>query len=121
MRIGVNLCLFWLRITCNIHHKIHNKTCIDPKLASIVLSRHESTWEALAFHTIFPSQINVVKKELLRIPFFGFILVTINSILIDRKQALKAIKQVKREGKKAIEENLWASYFLAEHVLNRVR
>lgn len=111
MRLGVNLCLFWLRITCNIRHKIHNKSCIDSKQPSIILSRHESTWEALAFHTIFPLQINVVKKELIKIPFFGFILVTINSILIDRTQTLKAIKQVKREGKQAILGNLWVVIF----------
>lgn len=111
MRLGVNLCLFWLRITCNIRHKIHNKICIDPKQPSIVLSRHESTWEALAFHTIFPLQINVVKKELIKIPLFGFILVTINSILIDRKQTLTAIKKIKKEGKQAIVENLWIVIF----------
>jgi 1-acyl-sn-glycerol-3-phosphate acyltransferase len=69
MRTGVLISLFWLRLTCNIKHIVHFDSDIDESTASIILSRHESTWEALAFHSIFPSQINVVKKELKSIPF----------------------------------------------------
>lgn len=111
MRLGVKLCLLWLRLSCNIKHKVHNIDCIDPKKPSIVLSRHESTWEALALHAIFPLQINVVKKELKYIPFFGFILGTIESILIDRDLGIKAIKQVKTEGAKAIKRGFWVVMF----------
>lgn len=111
MRRGVKSCLFWLKISCNITHKIHNLECIDPNKPSIILSRHESTWEALAFHAIFPLQINVVKKELKKIPFFGFILGTIEAIVIDRKQALSAIKHIKTKGTQAINNGFWVVIF----------
>lgn len=111
MRFGVNLSLFWLKLSCNITHKVHNMECIDSNKPSIILSRHESTWEALAFHTIFPLQINVVKKELKNIPFFNFILGSIESILIDQKQALKALKQIKIKGAQAIEKGFWVVIF----------
>ena len=111
MRFGVKLCLLWLRISCNISHKVHNLESIDSSQPSIILSRHESTWEALAFHSIFPLQINVVKKELKKIPFFGFILGTIESIVIDRKQALKAIKHIKKKGTQAIQNGFWVVIF----------
>ena len=111
MRIGVKLCLLWLHLSCNIKHKVHNLECITPDQASIVLSRHESTWETLAFHTIFPLQVNVVKKELKNIPFFGFILVTLNAILIDRTHKLTAIKQIKKEAAQAIKRGFWIVIF----------
>jgi len=111
MRFGVLVSLFWLRLTCNIKHIVHFDHKIDESKASIVLSRHESTWEALAFHSIFPTQINVVKKELRRIPFFGFILIVIESIMIDRNKPFEAIKNVKREGRKALLNNFWVVIF----------
>ena len=111
MRHGVKLCLFWLKITCNIKHRVHNLECIEPDKPSILLSRHESTWEALAFHALFPLQINVVKKELKNIPFFGSILKTISSIMIDREQGLKAIKQVKIKSAEAIKGGFWVVIF----------
>ncbi|MCF6346344.1 MAG: 1-acyl-sn-glycerol-3-phosphate acyltransferase [Thiomicrorhabdus sp.] len=103
--------LFWLKLSCNITHKVHNIECIDPNKPSIILSRHESTWEALAFHAIFPMQINIVKKELKLIPFFGFILGTIESIFIDRKQPFKAIKHIKKKGTQAIKNGFWLIIF----------
>jgi len=111
MRVGVIISLFWLRLTCNIKHVVHFDSDIDESTASIVLSRHESTWEAIAFHSIFPSQVNVVKKELKKIPFFGFILVVIESILIDRNKKIEAIKKVKNEGRKALAGGLWVVIF----------
>ena len=111
MGFGVKLSLLWLRITCNISHQVHGLDQIDLEQPSIILSRHESTWEPLAYHTIFPYQVNVVKKELKHIPFFGFILYTIESITIDRKQTLRAIKKIKRRGKLAIEAGFWVVIF----------
>lgn len=111
IRTGVNLSLFWLRVTCNIRHQVNNFECIDPKTPSIIISRHESTWEALAFHSIFPLQINIVKQELRNVPFFGLILVTINSILIDRSDGIKSLRKVKKEGSKAISNGLWVTIF----------
>ncbi|WP_237263962.1 lysophospholipid acyltransferase family protein [Thiomicrorhabdus immobilis] len=111
MRLGVRLSLFWLKITCNIKHIVHYEGDLVDEQASIILSRHESTWEALAFHSIFPFQVNVVKKELRRIPFFGLILVIIESILIDRNKTLEAIKKVKKEGHKALINDFWVVIF----------
>lgn len=111
MRLGVRISLIWLRLTCNIRHVVHYDDSLVEDQASIILSRHESTWEALAFHSIFPLQINVVKKELKHIPFFGLILVIIESILIDRNKTFEAIKKVKKEGHKALVNNFWVVIF----------
>ena len=63
--------LFLLRHLCGIRYQILGAENI-PKTPSIVLSKHQSAWETLAFQQIFPPQVWVLKKELLLIPFFGW-------------------------------------------------
>ncbi len=111
MSYGVRISLFWLKLTCNIQHQVHFRGSFNPDQPSIILARHESTWEALAFHNIFPLQINVVKQELKNIPFFGLILSTIESIVIDRGQGIQSIKKMKLEGQQAIKNGLWLVIF----------
>ncbi|HMH16809.1 MAG TPA: 1-acyl-sn-glycerol-3-phosphate acyltransferase, partial [Burkholderiales bacterium] len=43
-----------------------------PQTPSVILSKHQSAWETLAFQLIFPPQVLVLKRELLWIPFFGW-------------------------------------------------
>ena len=43
-----------------------------PREPAVVLSKHQSAYETLAFNQIFPPQVHVLKRELLWIPFFGW-------------------------------------------------
>ncbi len=60
----------------------------------IVLAKHQSTWETLAFQSIFPPQVWVVKRELLWIPFFGWGLAMLAPIAIDRASKQRALRQM---------------------------
>ncbi len=111
MRFGVELILYWLKITCGITYNVHGLSELDPLEPSVILARHESTWEALAFHVIFPSHKDIVKKELKRVPFFGSILITIESIIIDRSNKLQSLKTLKHASAKALKEGLWVVIF----------
>ncbi|VAW46060.1 1-acyl-sn-glycerol-3-phosphate acyltransferase [hydrothermal vent metagenome] len=111
MRFGVKTILIWLKVTCKITYKVHGLTLLDYQTPSIILSRHESTWEALAFHVIFPYHKDIVKKELKRVPFFGSILTTIESIIIDRSNKIQSLKTLKRASAKALKEGLWVVIF----------
>ncbi|MDG1692658.1 MAG: 1-acyl-sn-glycerol-3-phosphate acyltransferase, partial [Methylophilaceae bacterium] len=63
--------LVWLKWTCNITFRIKGQENI-PKNPCIILSKHQSAWETLAFQKIFPPQVWVMKRELLFVPFFGW-------------------------------------------------
>ena len=69
------------------------------KKPSIILSNHQSAWETLAFQLIFPPQVWVLKKELLRIPFFGWGLAMTSPIAIDRSSGAQALRQTIQQGK----------------------
>ena len=61
-----------------------------PKQASIVLAKHQSAWETLAFEVFLPPQVWVLRRSLLRVPFFGWGLAMMNPIAIDRASGIAA-------------------------------
>lgn len=102
--------LWWLRVTCNIRHEI---TGIEnlPDSPSIILAKHQSAWETLAFQAIFPTQVYVLKRELLWIPIFGWGLAMSSPIAIDRSAGREALKKLVAKGKKRLDAGLWVVIF----------
>ncbi|HEY7741924.1 MAG TPA: lysophospholipid acyltransferase family protein [Burkholderiales bacterium] len=68
----------------------------------IVLSKHQSAWETLAFQVLFPQQVWVVKRELLWIPFFGWGLAMLSPIAIDRGAGPRALHQLLEQGRERL-------------------
>jgi len=68
----------------------------------IVLAKHQSAWETLAFQVIFPPQVWVVKRELLWIPFFGWGLAMLAPIAIDRASGPRALAQLLEQGRERL-------------------
>lgn len=102
--------LFLLRNLCGVRYRIIGAENI-PKTPSIVLSKHQSAWETLAFQEIFPPQVWVLKKELLRIPFFGWGLAMTSPIAIDRSARKKALEQIVEQGKDRLQQGFWIVIF----------
>lgn len=73
-----------------------------PHEPCVILSNHQSSWETFAFQVIFPPQVWVLKKSLLRIPFFGWGLAMMNPIAIDRSSGTEALRQMLHQGKDRI-------------------
>ena len=61
--------LFLARTILGIHWKVEGHEHL-PHCPAVILSKHQSAWETLAFQQIFPPQVHVLKRELLWIPFF---------------------------------------------------
>ena len=90
-------CIWWLKVTVNIKTKVIGQENII-KSSSIIVSNHQSTWETLAFQTIFPAHTWVLKRELLWLPVFGWSLALLKPIIINRGDKLNAIKKVINQG-----------------------
>ena len=105
-----HLMLFLLRIICGIRYRVIGAEHI-PKTPSIVLSKHQSAWETLAFQQIFPAQVWVLKKELLLVPFFGWGLAMTSPIAIDRSSKKAALKQIVEQGKDRLKRGFWIVVF----------
>lgn len=102
--------IWWLRVTCNITHKISGLEHL-PSTPSIILSKHQSAWETLAFQAIFPEQSYVMKRELLWIPIFGWGLAMSSPIAIDRSAGRDSLKKLVEKGKDRLNKGLWVVIF----------
>jgi 1-acyl-sn-glycerol-3-phosphate acyltransferase len=95
--------LWWVRVICGIHYHVEGLDKV-PHEPMIIMSNHQSTWETFAYHVIFPLHCNVLRKEYLRIPLFGWGLSLLEPIAIDRKQGASALHQLLDEGKTRLEQ-----------------
>jgi 1-acyl-sn-glycerol-3-phosphate acyltransferase len=83
---------------CGIRYRVIGTENI-PAEPCIIISKHESAWETLAFQVIFPPQVWVVKRELLWIPFFGWGLAMLSPIAINRKEGIRALRDTLDQGR----------------------
>ena len=102
--------LHWLKVTCGIRYRVIGTENI-PTTPTIILSKHQSAWETLAFQSIFPPQVWVLKRELLRVPFFGWGLAMTSPVAIDRSAGREALKQLVEQGKDRLKQGFWVVIF----------
>ena len=96
--------LWLLRWVCGLTYTITGMEHIPPG-GSILMSKHQSTWETIALRGLMPkTQAWVLKQELMRVPVFGWALAMVHPIAIDRKAGRKAIKQIIDQGKARLAE-----------------
>lgn len=93
--------VYWAKITCGIRYEITGLENIPDK-PCVIMSNHQSTWETLAFPSIFPTLTWVIKKELLYVPLFGWGIASTQPIALDRKQGKKSFIQLIRDGKEKL-------------------
>jgi 1-acyl-sn-glycerol-3-phosphate acyltransferase len=79
---------------------------------AILLSKHQSTLETLLLPTLMPHPLAFVfKRELLRIPFFGWSMARLDMIHIDRESRALALKHVVAQGKVLLAQGTWIIMF----------
>jgi 1-acyl-sn-glycerol-3-phosphate acyltransferase len=93
----------WL---CGIRWRVEGREHL-PAGPAVILSKHQSAWETMAFQSIFPPQVYLLKRELLWIPFFGWGLALTSPIAIDRSKGHAALKTLARKGRERLAQGFW--------------
>lgn len=99
----INISLAVLKYLCGLKYRVDGLENI-PEHGFIVMSKHSSTWETIALQKFFDPMVWVVKKELTRIPFFGWGLIAMNAIALNRGTGRQAIKQLVSESRQRMDE-----------------
>ncbi|MFT4189955.1 MAG: lysophospholipid acyltransferase family protein [Comamonas sp.] len=74
---------------------------------AIFLSKHQSAYETIVMPLIQPRTVAYVfKRELLRIPFFGWALGRLDMVHIDRQQGAQAFLRVAKQGRRLLDKGL---------------
>ncbi len=106
----VPVAMWLIRHVLGIRYRVIGAENIPPGPA-VVLAKHQSAWETIALQVIFPPLCYVLKRELLRVPFFGWALGMIPGIAIDRGAGKDALSQVIEQGRARLKEGLWVVVF----------
>lgn len=101
-KIWASVTLYLLNKICNIHFKVIGKT---PNASFIAAVKHQSAWETIFLLYYFKNPVFIIKKELTRIPIYGWYLKKMSMIAIDRSNGMNALKQIKSGVQSAIEQN----------------
>jgi 1-acyl-sn-glycerol-3-phosphate acyltransferase len=91
-------CLWVVKHTCGLSYKIRWTSPV-PDDSFVFMVKHSSAFETFASLDIFPRVCWVLKKNLIYIPFFGWTLIPLDGIAIDRNKGRAAVKQMIDQGK----------------------
>src|SRR4029078_4112675 len=78
---------------------------------AVILAKHQSAWETMAFQLIFPPQVHVLKRELLWIPFFGWGLPLMRPIASSRSRGAAALRAIAKKGRERLGQGFWVVVF----------
>ncbi len=70
-----------------------------PKTPCVIISNHQSTWETFFLSAYFEPMSQVLKRELLYVPFFGWAMAMLRPIAIDRENPKAALRGDCQEGR----------------------
>lgn len=108
---GWSRVMIWLaKVVLRIDYRVVGTENL-PRRPAVILSKHQSAWETLAFQVIFPPQVLVLKRELLWIPFFGWGLALTSPIAIDRSSGTRALKRMAELGRERLAQGFWIAIF----------
>jgi 1-acyl-sn-glycerol-3-phosphate acyltransferase len=89
----VRFIILSLKIVVGLDYRVEGLENL-PKGRFMVASKHQSAWETLALHLIFPDPSIVLKKELLKLPILGRFIEKVGMVPIDRSGRTSALKSM---------------------------
>ena len=98
------------RVILGIRWRVEGREHL-PDHPAVILAKHQSAWETMAFQLLFPPQVLVLKRELLWIPFFGWGLALMSQIAIDRRRGHSALRFMAKRGRQRLDQGFWVVVF----------
>jgi len=93
---------WWLKILCGIEIEIRGGENL-PEHGAIFASKHQSAMETYFLVSHIKNPNYILKKELMRVPFFGWAAKAYGCVAVDRSKGMKAMKDMLAQTKASIE------------------
>lgn len=101
--------IFIAKYICGLKYSVSGLHKL-PQGPCVVLANHQSFWDNVFMQIIIPQHSWIIKRELFKIPFFGWGLKIMDPIAVDRSDNI-SVKQILREGQKKLRNGLWVIIF----------
>jgi 1-acyl-sn-glycerol-3-phosphate acyltransferase len=102
-QLWIHFCLAWLRLTCRLTHVVNGLENL-PAGPVLIASKHQSTWETLAYTLLFREAAIVLKRELLFIPVVGWAMARAGNVAVARGDGASALRGLVKQAKAVIAE-----------------
>jgi len=90
--------LWMLKNLCKVEYEFVGLEKI-PSEPCIIACKHQSMWETIVMHVVLNRPVYAFKKELLKVPFYGWYLHIMSGITVDRKGGASALKSLIKQTK----------------------
>src|SRR5690606_29409676 len=94
VKLFVHMVYFLERHILGLDYEVRGAENLPRTGSFIVAAKHQSAYETMKLNIIFNDPAIVLKRELLRIPLWGWFLAKVEPIGIDRKQGSSAMAQI---------------------------
>lgn len=92
-----------LRVICGVSHEIRGLENI-PATPCVIAAKHQSAWDTFAFLTFLDDAAYVIKKELVRIPVYGWLMNKAAMVPVDRTAGARALRNMVRTARARLAE-----------------
>lgn len=92
-----------LRVICGIRLEVMGMENLPPG-GSIIAAKHQSAFDTMVWLKLVPNSVYVLKKELLDIPFWGWLARHCGHLSVDRQAGAAALRTLVRETKARLAE-----------------
>lgn len=99
--VWIVFCQWWLWVTVGLTHRVSGLENL-PAGPVIIASKHQSSWETLAFARLFPDSAIVLKRELVFIPIVGWAMARAGNIAVARGDGASALRGLVKQAKAVI-------------------
>ncbi len=96
--------LVWLRLTTGITYELRGLQHL-PAGPAIVALKHQAAFETFLLNQVLVDPAVVLKRELLKVPFFGWYLRAVGMIAIERSAGAAAMKSMIAQGRASLAAN----------------
>jgi 1-acyl-sn-glycerol-3-phosphate acyltransferase len=95
---------------CGLRYRLEGEEHF-PDETCVLFIKHSSAFETYMQLVLFPRNCWVLKRELLWVPFFGWTLIPLKAIAIDRSKGGAAVKQVIEQGTERLQAGINVAVF----------
>jgi 1-acyl-sn-glycerol-3-phosphate acyltransferase len=100
-----------LKKICHIDYRIEGIENIPKDQHGILMCKHSSAWETFFLPLYFHTPAAIAKRELAWVPFFGWGLIVMDPIFINRKNKRSAMQQIIEKGRRCLQAGRWIMVF----------
>ena len=104
VHVWTRFVLWGLRVFAGTRWDVRGREHLPKDGAALIVSMHQSAFDTMVWFALVPQATYVLKRELLRIPCVGGMLIELGLIPVDREAGATAIRSLLKETDRAVAE-----------------